>query len=203
MNDFRRYLSDRDLEKIESIWEVFREVEAASDAFRTLTGVRCPDRCGECCTRSKVEASTLEMMPLAMDLWEKGEAEFWLEKIAGSAESTACVFYKAEPENPLRGRCGIYEMRPLVCRLFGFFMARNKHGQLVYTGCRVIKQKDPEMHRKAVELLSMEQHLSAYTDFAIRTVGLDSGAATMPVNKAASAALLKVGYRLELFRVAG
>ena len=205
MNDFRRYLSDSDLEKIERIRELFREVDETADAFRALTGVHCPDGCGECCTRSKVEATAVEMMPLALDLWQKGNADFWLERITGSQEDPTCAFYRADPANPLRGRCTVYEMRPLVCRLFGFFMMRSKHGQFVYSGCRVIKQKDPEMYRNAVERLSTAEHPSVYTDYSIRIMGLDSGSgkAMLPINQAASTALLKIGYRLDLLKIAG
>jgi Fe-S-cluster containining protein len=174
-------------------------------AFVTLTGVSCPDGCGECCTHSRVEAVTVEMMPLALDLWQKGEADFWLERIPGSRENPACVFYKPDPANPLRGRCMVYEMRPLVCRPFGFFMTRSGHGQFVYSGCRVIGQKDPQMHRNAVETLSTAESPSLYSDYGIRILGLDSGSGKtmLPVNKAALTAILKIGYRFDLSKIAG
>lgn len=205
VSDFRRYLSDRDLETMEQTGEIFREVDEAADAFRALTGIRCPDGCGECCTGSRVEATLAEMLPLALDLWQKGEADFWLERISGALENPSCVFYRPDPENPLKGRCMVYEMRPLVCRLFGFFVTRNKHGRFVYSGCRAIKQQDPDRYRNAVDVVSRVERISVSTDFGIRTAGLDSGVSTamVSINKAASAALLKIGYRLDLFRVAG
>lgn len=205
MNDFRRYLGNSDLVTIAIISEIFREVDRAADRFRALTRIRCPDCCGECCTRSKVEATTVEMMPLALDLWEKGEADFWLERISGALDNPSCVFYRPDPENPLKGRCIIYEMRPLICRLFGFSMTRNKHGRAEYGGCRVVKQNDPEMYRNAIELLSTVQSSSVCTDFGIRITGLDPGAsgARMPINRAASTAIARLGHRLDLFRIAG
>jgi Fe-S-cluster containining protein len=205
MQEVRRCLGDKDMETIDGILELFREVDAAAVGFQGLTGIRCPDGCGECCVRSRVETTAVEMLPLALELWNRNEAEFWLSRLVESAGSSVCVFYRADPGNPLKGRCEVYAFRPLICRLFGYLTVRNKYGKYVYGSCRVIKQKDPETYIRAVRLISDIEHPSVSTDYAIRIIGMDAGfgARMEPINTAASVALSRIGYRLDLTRLAG
>lgn len=200
MKNIQEYIGKRDIDAIDSVGALFREVDVAADRFRDLTGIHCPDRCGQCCCRSAVETTAVEMLPLALDLWRKNEAELWLGRIAEAEGKATCVFYRADPGNPLSGRCMVYELRPLICRLFGFFTVRNKYGRYVYGSCSVIKQTDSGVYEKAVHQLDSMEHPSLYTDYSIRVIGIDSGFGFRmePVNRAAAAAISKLGYRLEL-----
>ena len=199
MKDLRRYLGVTDIDTIDRVAGLFTEVDRAAERFRRLTGIRCPESCGECCVGSRVETTAIEMMPLALELWSNGTAEYWLERIEAAQDSPAGVFFKAEPGFPARGRCAVYGMHPLICRLFGYFTVRNKYGKYVYGSCRVIKQADPETYERAVKMLDEIDHPSACTDYAIRIIGMDSGwgGRMVPINQAASSALKKIGYRLE------
>jgi Fe-S-cluster containining protein len=203
MKDLRSCLGALDRDTIDRACGLFAEVDIAAEKFKEHTGIQCPDGCGECCSRSRVETTVVEMMPLALLLWDKGEAENWLERIEAARDNPACVFFKAEPGSATRGRCTVYAMRPLICRLFGFFTVRNKYGKYVYGSCRVIKQRYPEIYENAVRRLDEIQHPSACTDYGIRIIGMDSGygAGMVPINHAASIALKKIGYRLEVSRL--
>jgi Fe-S-cluster containining protein len=199
MKDLRSCLGASDRDTIDRVCELFEEVDSAAKKFKKLTGIQCPEGCGECCSRSTVETTAIEMMPLALLLWGNGEADYWMERIEAARENPVCVFFNAEPGSTIQGRCMVYEMRPLICRLFGFFTIRNKYGKYVYGSCRVIKQQYPEIYENAVKRLDEIQHPSACTDYGIRIIGMDSGygAGIVPINHAASIALRKIGYRLE------
>ena len=93
------------------------------------------------------------------------------------------------------GRCGVYKLRPLICRLFGFFTVKDKHDNYVYGSCRIIKQTYPADYQKAKELIEKGFHPSNMTDFMIRVVamGSDLGRKMLPINVAARVAIEKVG----------
>jgi Fe-S-cluster containining protein len=199
MKEIRQYLSEKDRDTIDRVCELFGEVDDAADQFRILTRIKCPERCGECCTRSAVETTAIEMMPMALELWRNNEAESCLERIEEAPQGAICVFYKSDPGNHSLGRCTVYEMRPLICRLFGFFTARNKYGKYVYHSCRVIRRKYPEIFENAVRQLSGIEHQSGTTDYSMRIMGMDAGLGgkIVPINHAAAVALKKIGYWLE------
>ncbi|MBN2319112.1 MAG: YkgJ family cysteine cluster protein [Acidobacteria bacterium] len=199
MKNIRRRIGELDRETIDRVGALFAEVDRAVEKFRKLTGIKCPDGCGECCSRSRVETTVVEMMPLALELWRNNTAEYWMSRIYEAPDDPVCIFYKAQPGSSTRGRCTAYPMRPLICRLFGFFTVRNKYGKYVYGSCRVIKQKYPEVYEKAVSMLDEINHPSVCTDYSIRMIGMDSmlGSSMLPINRAASVALEKIGYRLE------
>ena len=140
-----------------------------------------------------------EMLPLALELWGGSEIDSWLARLENAQEQGNCVFFRPDPVSETKGRCMIYALRPLICRLFGFFTVRNKYGNYVYGSCRVIKEKDPAMYEKAVGILAGMEHPSVYTDYFIRIIGVDSGfgGRMLPINHAALNAFRKIGYRLE------
>jgi len=199
MKDISRYISDTDRNVIEKVGTLFKEVDLAVQQFQNLTGIRCPDGCGECCSRSRVETTIIELMPLALQIWSSQTAEYWLARIHEAANDPVCVFYNTQIDIPSRGRCMIYPMRPLICRLFGFFTVRNKYGKYAYGSCREIKHKYPEVYEKAVRTLDEIKHPSVCTDYSIQVIGIDSmiGNILLPINQAALLSREKIGYRLE------
>ncbi|MEJ2111633.1 MAG: hypothetical protein P8Z37_17335 [Acidobacteriota bacterium] len=81
MEDIRRFLGDMDLDAVDRVCGLFREVDATADRFRRFTHIRCPQGCGACCAGSLVETTAVEMLPLAVELWRRNEAELWLERV--------------------------------------------------------------------------------------------------------------------------
>ena len=192
-------ISETDRNVIEKVGTLFKKVDQAVQRFQRLTGIHCPEGCGECCSRSRVETTVIEMMPLALEVWRNRTAESWLARTYAAQDDPVCVFYKTQPGSFTRGRCRIYALRPLICRLFGFFTIRNKYGKYVYGSCRIIKQKYPHMYEKAVRMLDEIEHPSVCTDYSMQIIGIDSmiGYRMLPINLASSLALEKIGYRLQ------
>ncbi len=197
--DIRQCLGETDKDAIDRVGALFIEVDQAAKKFQSLTGIKCPEGCGECCRNSRVETTVIEMLPLALELWSQNTAEYWMTRIHETLDDPKCIFYETQSGSATRGRCTVYPQRPLICRLFGFFTVRNKYGKYVFGSCRVIKQEYPEVYANAVRMLDEINHPSVCTDYSIRIIGMDSmlGNRMLPINRAASLALEKIGYRLE------
>ena len=192
------YMENREI-VIAQVADLFEQVDREAEKFKSVTGIRCPDMCGICCEGSKVDTTSIEMLPLAAELWKTGEADMWLERIEAADDPGLCVFYRKDPGVPGAGRCSVYALRPLICRLFGFFTVKDKNGNYVYGGCKVIKEKYPEKYRKAVEIIDKGFHPSNITDYAIRLIsmGTELSRKMRPINTAAKIAIEKVGFEIE------
>ncbi len=204
MKDQKLQLPESDMIVIDQLAGLFREVGTRAEIFKEMTGVRCPDMCGRCCEK-EVETTALEMLPLAAELWSKNEADMWLDKIHGSEKAGLCVFFRPDTHIPGNGRCGIYSLRPLICRLFGFFTVKDKYGKYVYGSCKVIKEQYPASFRAAKRLIEEGYHPSSMTDFTIKIIGMgsDIGRKMVPINTACKIALEKVGFTLTKMQEGG
>ena len=117
----------------------------ATEAFSDAHGLHCPTGCGACCLSPEVECSVAEWGPLVRELVRDGRAEAVLTQLHGqlASDSSVCVFYAAEDEDPRRGRCQVYGLRPMICRLFGFSARRDRDGTPELVSCRVMREHDP------------------------------------------------------------
>ncbi|MCX5680801.1 MAG: YkgJ family cysteine cluster protein, partial [Candidatus Omnitrophica bacterium] len=103
------------------------------------------------------------------------------------------------PKNKKNGRCAVYSLRPLICRLFGFFAAKDKMGKPVYGGCKIIKKKYPQAFLRAGQMIASRSQLLKMSDISARIygVGASSDEKIFPINIAARRALEKVGFIVE------
>ena len=199
METIRSILPKRDRITIKQVFDLFLKVDEDSKRFKKMTGIYCPDMCGICCIEADVETTVIEMMPLAVELWENGEAEQWMEAIDKEERSGMCVFFKRDPAVLENGRCAVYEFRPLICRLFGFFTVKDKNGDYVYGGCKEIKKKYPKNYQKAIKLIAEGFHSLNVTDYSIRisSIGTELSREMFPINISAKRALEKIGFEIQ------
>lgn len=200
MLKIHRKLSRNDRRTISQLLRLYSKVDSEAERFKAISGIRCPNGCGLCCKNTKIETTALEMLPLAVDLWSKNEAENWLNVISNAEMPGLCVFFKPDPAIPGNGRCQIYALRPPICRLFGFFTVKDKYGKYVYGSCKTIKKSYPKAYEKAQQLIEEGFHPSSITDFSIRVLSMGSnlGRKIVPINTAAKVAIEKIGLALSL-----
>lgn len=138
----------------------------------------------------------IEMMPLAEELCKTNEADIWLDRLDSAVDIFSCVFYRKDPEVRGNGRCLVYGLRPLICRLFGFFTIRDKNGNYDYGSCVVMKKKYPDSYHKAVKMVREGDHPSNVTDYSIRVISMGAGVngKMLPINIAAKMAIEKIGF---------
>ncbi len=127
---------------------LYDELDEKIAAFSRSAGLHCPEGCGTCCetfipevTRPESELIASYLLTigqsLTIDSWGKGE-------IPGG-----CPFYKIHGD-PYH--CGIYQVRPLICRLFGYAGSRDKNGKLRFRPCRHMPVIVPEGTDITVEM---------------------------------------------------
>lgn len=181
----------------ERIASVYRELDAGTAAFQAASGLSCPPGCGACCTAPTVEAGVLEMLPAARELLRRGEAEAWRSKAASAGGEERCVFYEPEAGDALRGRCGIYSWRPVVCRLFGFAGSRNKHGAVELVVCPTLREASPQGIARARDAVAAGVPIPVFADARLRVSGIEPGAGAdrLAINDALARALDSVLHR--------
>jgi len=124
------------------------EIDEKTSTFQQQSGLSCPEGCGRCCHSPTVEASPSEMLPLAAELYRRGEAEVWLEKLENAED--VCVFFAKDPNSDWKGRCSVYPWRPSLCRLFGFSSRKNKNGRPELVKCSRMEKGELEKASAAV-----------------------------------------------------
>ncbi|MBN1950997.1 MAG: YkgJ family cysteine cluster protein [Bacteroidales bacterium] len=129
--------------KVVAVQQVYRELERKINSFAKGSGIVCRSGCSACCLSKNIEATVLEFLPLAYRLLKEGNYDSVLSKLE-NPEVGICLLYQ-----PLRseGGCLMYEDRPLICRLFGFSVKLDKHGERALVSCRIIKEELESSHR--------------------------------------------------------
>jgi uncharacterized protein len=190
----------RDAEKVRAVMKIYRQLDKEIAVFRRETKLRCLPRCGQCCESTKVEATVLEMIPLANELWRKGKGELWLQRIAAAGDNRRCVLYWELPQPGKRGRCSVYFWRPLVCRLFGFSAMKNKHGRSQVATCFRIRKANSLLCAEVQKRLDHGLPIPVMSDFVrrIEFLDMDLGVKLLPINQALQKALERVALAFQI-----
>jgi uncharacterized protein len=178
------------LELSGAILHEFDELETSANHFAHKACLACPVGCGKCCLSESVSATVLEMLPLAVELIRRGEAELWFSRL--KTEGKRCAFYRPKEGDPAQGRCAVYRWRAVVCRLFPFAAERNKNGQPRFSACKTQKDADQDAAQKAADGVangSLKAPTYLWATQAIANLEPRYGTALFPINEAISAAL--------------
>jgi Fe-S-cluster containining protein len=169
-------------------------------ALARTAGLACPRGCGLCCTTPAVETSVLEMLPMAEEVFRRGESELWSERAHATESSQLCLAYEHEPGHPEKGRCSLYAWRPPICRLYGFAGRLDKHGRAEFVACPVHEAATPAATERAAELALAGHPLPLFTTptLAISALDLALGGERLPIRTALLRALDHVGLRSAL-----
>jgi Fe-S-cluster containining protein len=184
---------------IEQTLERSIAIDEETKAFRALTGLQCPPGCGACCQNPEVEATSLEMLPIARELWQSGELGEWMERVEAVDGKGVCVFYQPDALISGNGRCGIYAWRPSLCRLFGFAAIVNKQGEPELAACKKHKEIMPEVVERAQAAIENGLPVPHFADFSMQLSNLDPhlGRERLPINQALKMAIERVGLLMQ------
>ena len=111
------------------------------------SGLLCPTDCGQCCRVPTVEASPLELLPMALELLRQGLAEAMYQRLL-EERPTLCPVFTSHSADGSKGSCSLYRQRPTVCRLFGVAARPAKHGGKELSICRELKTLYPTQWEK-------------------------------------------------------
>ena len=178
--------------------QCYGELDDEIATFQAATGLHCPPGCGQCCQHPEVEATPLEMLPLALELSRQGEAMAWHARLTAIAGLSPCVLYQPDQHIPGNGRCQMYEWRPTVCRLFGFAAVKDKFGQSHLAVCARHKQSCPEAVAHATAAIAQQVPIPHFADWQMAIAQIDPawGYERLPINDALKVAIERVSLGL-------
>jgi uncharacterized protein len=179
----------------DQVLAAYRQMEAETVALGAETGLHCPPGCGRCCDNPNIEATPLEMLPMALALIRQGEVDYWLDQ---ADSHNNCVFYQPDPAAPGNGRCLKYEWRPSLCRLFGYAAVQDKGGDPVLAACSWHEAIMPERLERVRAAIASGLPIPKFSDWQARIASLDPhwGYQHLPINQALRVALERVGLAL-------
>jgi Fe-S-cluster containining protein len=168
---------------------LFQAVDAAITAFQDATGLGCPTGCGHCCETQTPYVSVADMLPIARDAVARGDGDaLYDQAVAAAAAGSPCVIF--EPGR-LPGGCTRYELRPMLCRLFGFAAVKDKHGQQRLALCRIHARDLPEASARATAHVDGDGAVPIFAEWQAETDALDPDGSReqLPINEALARAL--------------
>nr|WP_320011512.1 YkgJ family cysteine cluster protein [uncultured Desulfobulbus sp.] len=172
---------------------LYAELDAQVALFRSVSGLQCPAGCGTCCQSSKVEATVLELIPLAIRLMGSDTCDQLLGYLS-QTENRSGTCLLCDPKGD-KGHCSVYEHRGIVCRLFGFAGNRDRQQLPQLAACRVMRAEEPALFPRAAALLELEPGLlPLFSEWGMRLTAIDPALGTrrLPINEALYEALVKV-----------
>jgi len=178
-----------------------REVEKVFDTlnkhiavFQQESNLSCLSSCGKCCSKSDIEASVLEFLPLAYHLYKEKKA-FEVLEVLQNSESSYCLILQPFLGQHDKGFCGNYKYRGLICRLFGFSARRDKYGNKNLVTCKSIKDTQaPQYELVSARIESGTLDVPMMSNYAMMLNAIDFQLASKyyPINIAIKLALENV-----------
>ena len=121
------------------IMRAFVSISKEYSDFQNKNSLSCSAGCGKCCFKSDIYCSPVELLPLALDLIERGQGEEILDKCLNH-QADHCMFMNVTDFKAGKGQCTEYEYRPLVCRTFGVAGKHDKDGKVSFSVCSTLKE---------------------------------------------------------------
>lgn len=184
--------SQRILSELNHVYEQF-------SAFQKKVELPCPQECGKCCFKSDIFCTPIELLPMAIDLFERGEALNTYDKCLEFA-GNHCIFMKISDLKGGKGQCLEYQFRPLVCRTFGVAGRHDKNNKINYSVCTTLKEVHTEKYQQLINSNLKNDEVMFIDDSKSRLSNLDPAflEKEFPINISLSIILEKILFLAEL-----
>lgn len=175
---------------------VYGEIATTFSTYQQQRGLHCRSGCGECCLLPTIEATVLEMLPLALHLFDQGKAQQTLTQLEELTKPQGCFFYQKLSFDGKQGQCNIYQHRPSICRFFGASGYRDKQGKTTLSVCRVIKSDHPiPFQDTLIALESDPPPMMIMAKEQVNQLDYELGKQHLPINDALQQALERVLFK--------
>jgi uncharacterized protein len=180
--------------KVRLVEQLFNNLDQEISMFKSHTGLHCIAGCGKCCTKLDVEASPLEFLPWAFNIFLAGKAEEILAELNTSTTSICHIYKPLSLLDSTSGSCGDYNFRGLICRLFGYAAVKNKYGNLKLATCKNMKENQSENYIFTEEAITNGLNVPVFTNYYMQLSQIDFnlGTTILPINKALKRAIEEV-----------
>ncbi len=171
--------------KVRAVERVFKALESEIKTFQTSSQIRCLEGCGKCCFKPDIEATPLEFLPLAFDLFLTRRIDKVYDDLSTS-EKAYCHLFAPSPLSLDKGSCSQYAHRGLICRLFGYSAMKVKNSERKFITCKPIKESQAEKVEAVQNGLKKDGKIPVMSDFyyQIRSIDPDLGTNRYPINEA-------------------
>jgi len=159
--------------KVRAVEKLYKELQQAISQFQEETGLHCISGCGHCCQKPDIEATVLEFLPFAYQLYIDGKAYEWLEQMENRQQDAHCALFHPLHINQQKGMCSEYTYRGLICRLFGFSATINKYGQPVLSTCKIIKTEQATAYQNANEAIRQGLPIPVMRNYYSKLANID------------------------------
>jgi len=133
------------------VLEYFKKIDQEINTFKTATNFKCKENCGYCCNNTGIEATILEFIPLAVELYKKDRLIYWHERLENLSPKSPCIFFNPNIFDHEKGYCNIYHYRGLICRLFGFSAVLDKYENPKLAACNAMIKNSPQLIKEIQE----------------------------------------------------
>ncbi len=171
--------------KVRAVEKVFTALDVEIKSFQNASQITCLTGCGKCCFKPDIEATPLEFLPMAFDLFLTKRIDEVHEQLVSGGQAH-CHLFTPKPLSLDRGACGQYVHRGLICRLFGYSAMKDKDGLRKYVTCKTIKESQAEKVEAVQNELNNGYEIPMMSDyyFQIRSIDPDLGTVRYPINLA-------------------
>jgi Fe-S-cluster containining protein len=175
-------------EKVTAVKKVYARLDKDIAALQKQSGLHCLAGCGECCKKPDIEATPIEFLPLALKIFDEGQAETVHKELSLKSDSL-CYVFRPHLTN-FGGLCNEYPDRGLICRLFGFTARKNKEGQSELVTCKLIKESQHKEFETLTNEMKAGKKVPVMSDYYTRLSSIDHTLTTFyPINEAMKKAL--------------
>lgn len=176
----------------QELQKIYEEMSKTFSQYQQSTGLHCPEGCGKCCVNPEIEASILEMIPMALRLQDENKLEEWLQKLENSQQQNCLTFESHLPDGS-KGSCRGYQERPSLCRMFGVSGYYNKYQNPTLSICKTLRENYPDQTKSLLAQVD-GKNTPMLNQWTYRLAHLDPALIQerMPINQALKKALEKV-----------
>ena len=187
LDDIIMRLDDTSLgTQLAAISSYYDSIEHAFDDFTQKAHISCPHDCGECCKGFTPPVTSSEALIIAAYTYfvQGRDVRPLMSFTKGSIQ---CPFCDLSREG---GKCSIYKVRPLLCRLFGASATRTKRG-LEFRRCS--KLNDLSLMPELLTEEDMPENPPIMDLFGLHLESLEGNSAdTLPMQEGVENALNKL-----------
>ena len=172
-------------QKVKLIEQLFKKLDEDIKEFQEQTKLTCISGCGRCCSKPDIEATILEMLPLAHHYYTQGSAEQVIEKLIDTV-SGICHQFTLSVIGLHGGMCNEYPHRGMVCRLFGFAASRDKYGKPRLVTCKPIKEEMEVNYKNTIKRMQIDLEAPCWVSYYNELQNIDYFLTKdyYPINKA-------------------
>lgn len=184
------------ISKVKAVEKVFNALDVEIKSFQQVSKIHCLAGCGKCCFKPDIEATPLEFLPLAFDLFLTKRIDEVYEELS-TTKKAYCHLFQPKPLSFDQGSCGQYVHRGLICRLFGYSAYKNSSVKRKYVTCKPIRESQGEQVEAVNESLKLTGKIPMMSDYyyQIRSIDPELGTNRYPINEAIKKAIEYVlGY---------